>query len=349
MAVNGNVHQGFEWKRQNLPVERSSVNKLYDFYDRNFSYLRLSLTEKCNFRCTYCLPEGYKPTSCDSDLNLSEIHNLLRGFRELGITKIRFTGGEPTLRKDLIEIVSLAKHLNFQKIALTTNGHRLLELAAPLYEVGLTNLNVSVDSLDEINFQKITGQNVLNKVLSGLKKSISLGIPTVKINTVLLKDLNDFELKDFLEFVRKNPVSVRFIELMQTGENLDYFKKHHLSAGNINSFLKDRGWSEISRKNSDGPAIELSHPDYLGSIGTISPYSKDFCKSCNRLRVSGRGRLQLCLFGDGQINLRDFLQNPNQKDELKEMIVQSLSFKPIGHELFNGLSGNTKNLSMIGG
>jgi len=347
--VNGNVHQGFEWKRQNLPVERSSVNKLYDFYDRNFTYLRLSLTEKCNFKCSYCLPDGYKSTGCESELNLFEIGNLLRGFRELGITKVRLTGGEPTLRRDIVDIVSLAKGLNFQKIALTTNGYRLNDLAAPLFAAGLTNLNVSVDSLDEINFQKITGQNALNKVLSGIKKSLSIGIPTVKINTVLLKDLNDFELKDFLEFVEQNPVSVRFIELMQTGENRDYFKKHHLSSLHINSFLKERGWYENSRKTTDGPAIELSHPDYLGKIGTIAPYSKDFCKSCNRLRVSGKGKLQLCLFGDGQINLRDFLQSPNQKDELKKKIVQSLSFKPIGHDLLNGLSGNTKNLSMIGG
>ncbi len=131
--------------------------------------------------------------------------------------------------------------------------------------------------------------------------------------------------------------------------NWDYFKKHHLSSAQINSFLKEKGWNEVLRKSSDGPAEELSHPEFLGRMGTIAPYSKDFCKSCNRLRVSGRGRLQLCLFGDGQINLRDFLQSPNQKDELKRSIVSALSFKPAAHDLSNGISGKTTNLSMIGG
>ena len=326
------------------------MRTLRDSYDRQFQYLRLSLTEVCNFRCSYCLPNGYKSSCADLPLDEKEVIHLVRAFSELGINKVRLTGGEPTVRTDLVSVVKNISQIDgISKIALTTNGYRLQQLAVPLFEAGLTNLNVSVDSLQEKKFQKITGKPLLKNVLAGVEKAISVGVSKVKINTVFLKDLNDIELPHFMEFVRQVPVSWRFIELMQTGDNRDYFRRHHVSTQVIDSYLRDRGWSEAPKQGTDGPAVEFVHPDYLGRIGTIAPYSKDFCKSCNRLRVSSRGGLQLCLFGQGQLNLRNLLQDSSQKEELKQKIVGSLSLKTAGHDLQSGFTGQTKNLSMIGG
>lgn len=326
------------------------MSALRDSYDRRFQYLRLSLTEVCNFRCSYCLPDGYKSTRTDLPLNENEVIRLIGAFSELGVSKVRLTGGEPTLRHDLVSIIRKISQIDgIKKIGLTTNGYCLQSLAAPLFAAGLTNLNVSVDSLRPDAFHKITGKPFLKNVFAGINEAISIGFPLVKINTVLLKDLNDFELPDFVELGRNAPLSMRFIELMQTGNNADYFKKHHLSTTVIESYLQDRGWSLAPREATDGPAKEFFHPDYLGRIGMIAPYSKDFCKACNRLRVSSRGGLQLCLFGQGQLNLRDLLQESEQKEELKQKIVESLFLKGPGHDLQSGATGQTHNLSMIGG
>ncbi|MFZ3228886.1 MAG: GTP 3',8-cyclase MoaA [Pseudobdellovibrio sp.] len=326
------------------------MRALRDSQDRHFTYLRLSLTEVCNFRCTYCLPDGYKSTCSDSFLDENEIINLLQAFAELGISKVRLTGGEPTLRQDITSIVQkISKIAGIKKIGLTTNGYRLQQLAEPLFAAGLTNLNVSVDSLDPENFYKITGKPLLKNILSGIENAITCGIPTVKMNSVYLKDLNDAELPNFMEFVRHNPISVRFIELMQTGNNNDYFKQHHLSTLTIDSYLEENGWKKVVKQISDGPALEFSHPEYLGRIGRIAPYAKDFCNSCNRLRVSSRGGLQLCLFGAGQVNLRNLLQSSNQKNELKQIICDSLFTKLARHNLQAGDTGLTKNLALIGG
>lgn len=326
------------------------MRALSDSYDRQFQYLRLSLTEVCNFRCGYCLPNGYKPSCGDAPLGESEVIHLVNAFAELGITKIRLTGGEPTIRLDIVSVVRKISKINgIKKIALTTNGYRLQELAVPLFEAGLTNLNVSVDSLCTKKFQKITGKPFLKNVMAGIEQAMSVGLPVVKINAVLLKDLNDCELPDFIEFVREAPISVRFIELMQTGNKDDYFRRHHLSPQFIEAYLRDRGWCEVPRQATDGPAIEFTHPEFLGRIGTITPYSKNFCKSCNRLRVSSRGGLQLCLFGDGQTSLRPWLQSADQKEELVRRIMQSLHFKPASHSLQEMKFGMTYNLSSIGG
>lgn len=326
------------------------MRALRDSYDRQFQYLRLSLTEVCNFRCSYCLPDGYKTSCSDLPLEENEIIHLLRAFSELGISKVRLTGGEPTVRQDLVSIVQKISQIDgIKKIALTTNGYCLQNLVDPLLDAGLTNLNVSVDSLKEETFHKITGKPFYKKVMAGLEKAVSAGLPSVKINTVLLKDLNDFELPDFVEFVRDKPVSLRFIELMQTGTNGEYFRKHHLSTNVIVSYLQDRGWCEVTKQLTDGPAIEFSHPDYAGRIGIISPYANDFCKSCNRLRISARGRLRLCLFGDGEISLRELLFNPEDKEELKKLICTSLQIKPSGHRLHENIYGMTNTLSGIGG
>ncbi len=324
--------------------------ELNDKFGRVFPYLRLSITEMCNFSCDYCLPNGYKSTKFSNFLQLPEIKNIVRAFAELGTHKVRITGGEPTLRKDFTDIIrTISTTENVDKVALTTNGYKLQENIAKWRDAGLTALNVSVDSLNNNRFHKLTGHNRLPEVLSGIDTAFSAGFEIIKINAVLLKDVNDIELNLFLEWVKNNPLSVRFIELMQTKDNLAYFNKFHISATNLQNKLLQQGWSIKKTAPDSGPAVELAHPDYLGSIGIIAPYSKDFCKGCNRLRVTSKGNLRLCLFGNQGTPLRHLLQHEQQLDELKQTIIQQLNFKQSSHFLALGDAGSTVNLSTIGG
>jgi cyclic pyranopterin phosphate synthase len=322
---------------------------LKDSFGRKFPYLRLSVTEVCNFRCTYCLPNGYQKTDRDF-LTLPEITRLATAFAELGTHKIRLTGGEPTVRRDLIDIACAVSSISgIRTVALTTNGYNLKENANAYFNAGINALNVSVDSLDPARFHAITGQDKLTHVLEGIEVAKAAGFTNIKINSVLLKEVTDHTLPDFLAWIRREALSVRFIELMQTGENLAFFKQHHISAGVIIQQLLEHGFVPELRKSDSGPAQEFTHPDYAGKIGIIAPYSKDFCKSCNRLRVTSRGKLMLCLFGEGGYDLRPYLQADDQREELIEAIASALHFKHETHYLQQGITGSTPHLATLGG
>ncbi len=323
---------------------------LVDNFDRAFPYLRLSITDVCNFRCEYCLPEGYRCSSRPKFLTRDEIRRLVTAFAELGVWKIRLTGGEPSVRKDFTEIVDLVSHIpGVRTTAFTTNGYRLRENAQRWHDAGMRTLNVSIDSLRRDKFHSITGHDRLPDVLDGIEQSLAIGYDAVKVNVVLLKGVNDDGLADYLDYVRRRPVTVRFIELMQTGDNLAYFKQRHLSAEVIRDQLLDQGWIENIRQNGAGPAVNFTHPDYQGAIGLIAPYSKDFCLGCNRLRVTATGDLRLCLFGDIGIPLRDLLQSDDQKDALQQRIMKQLDYKKSSHFLADGETGLIPNLSATGG
>ncbi len=323
---------------------------LVDTFSRKFSYLRLSLTKKCNFSCSYCLPNGYVETHKCVPITLNEIRNLAIGFKELGIKKIRLTGGEPTLRADILDIVKILKQeIGIDEVALTTNGYRLNKLVDALKRSGLDTINISLDSLNSENFQKICGSKKHKEILLAIQDCLDTGINKVKINCVLLKGLNDFEFPQFLEYVRERSVSLRFIELMRTGDNKEYFSIHYESVDEKIRFLKESGWKLVSKSITSGPATEYTSTLYKGKIGFISPYSKDFCQSCNRLRVSSEGGLRLCLFGEGDISLREFLQDHKDKERLKNKILETLFLKPREHFLHNGRYGNMNTLSSIGG
>ena len=323
--------------------------ELTDSFARRFTYLRLSLTEKCNFRCTYCLPNGSECFSTQQDLTLAEIRRLVAAFAQLGTRKVRLTGGEPSLRRDLCEIIHSIKQIDgIESVALTTNGFRLEQDVAEWRAAGLDALNVSVDSLRPENFQLITGSGKLPGILRGLDRAQQLGFRQLKINSVLLRDLNHRELDDFLAFLRERDLCVRFIELMRTGDNADYFSAHHLSGQLIQQQLLDQGWTQQVRGRHAGPAQEFMHPDYAGRIGLIMPYSQDFCSSCNRLRVSSQGDLYLCLFAGQHQSLRHFLQDDDPQP-LMQFLTSALQHKASGHELQQGVTGSTRHLAMIGG
>jgi cyclic pyranopterin phosphate synthase len=328
------------------------MSSLVDSHGRRFVYLRLSVTDKCNFRCSYCLPNGYVPSKSlnQPELSLDEIRRLVSGFGQLGFTKVRLTGGEPTLRRDIVQIAEvISSVIGLQKIAITTNGYRLLELAAPLRIAGVTAINVSVDSLDRETFKNITGTDRLERVLAGIDEAARVGFESIKVNAVLLKDTGAEDIGQFMDWVKRRPVSVRFIELMRTGTNEDYFSKQHVSAGNVQLKLLKAGWLQTSRRTDDGPAVVFKHPHYAGSIGIIAPYSSEFCQTCNRLRVSARGAMKLCLFGDRDESLRPYLQDDKDIGALTDRIQYLLTEKPVSHRLQEGIYGNTPNLASIGG
>jgi GTP 3',8-cyclase len=327
------------------------MSSLIDRYGRRFPYLRLSVIEACNFSCTYCLPDGYRARrGLPPSLTVDEIRRLLTGFARLGMRKVRLTGGEPSLRRDLRDIIAVAAAIpGIETIALTTNGVLLPQRIDAWRAAGLTHLNVSVDALDRERFATITGHDRLPHVLDGIERALALGLSAVKLNAVLLRDLNDDQLPVFLDYLRDRPVSLRFIELMQTGDNLDYFRRHHLRSEELETGLQSAGWRLLPRAADAGPAREYTHPDFRGRIGIIAPYSRDFCAACNRLRVTSSGDLRLCLFGNVGIPLRPLLQDEDKADELQAALISQLGLKALGHGLHEGQTGLTANLASIGG
>jgi len=322
---------------------------LTDAYSRRFNYVRLSVTESCNFRCTYCLPDGTDCHSRSGELTLTEIRRLITAFAKLGTKKVRITGGEPSLRKDLTEIIATCKAVpGIEKVALTTNGYRLKRDAQAWQEAGLDAVNVSVDSLDADTFHLVTGQDKLADILAGIHYAKAIGIKQVKINTVLLKQHNALALPDFLNLVKQQDIALRFIELMRTGDNANFYQHQHLSGASIQQQLLADGWQLNPKARTDGPALEYSHSDYQGKIGLIMPYSKDFCADCNRLRVSSSGQLYLCLFTDTYQDLRSLLQTDDSA-ALMRFLQQAVQGKAFSHQLTQDYSGSTRHLAQIGG
>jgi cyclic pyranopterin phosphate synthase len=327
------------------------MTPLADRYGRRFPYLRLSITPACNFRCTYCLPHGYHADANGAGpLSLEEIARLLRGFAELGMHKLRITGGEPSVRHDLAEVLRTAAAIpGVTKLAMTTNGTLLSRRLGEWMDAGLNAINISVDSLDRATFARITGHDRLDDILHGVDMALAAGLPAVKFNAVLLKGVNDRELPHWLDYLRDHAVGLRFIELMQTGDNLAFFRDHHVRAELLETELREAGWQALPRAADAGPAREYRHSDYAGRIGIIAPYAKDFCAGCNRLRVTATGDLRLCLFGEFGIPLRQHLQRDEQLDDLVRAIGGQIDRKEQGHFLHEGRTGITPHLASTGG
>ena len=327
---------------------------LKDSFGRTFPYIRLSITDVCNFKCGYCLPNGYQINKSDNRkfLHLEEIKRLTKVFSRLGVQKIRLTGGEPTVRKDFFEIIRILKNeAGIKKVVITTNGYNLDKKAKMLIDSGLNGINISIDSLDRNTFKNITGHDRLPEILKGIQNLQDLNFENIKINAVLLNGVNASE-KDFncwRDYIKKNKVDFRYIELMQTGDNLNYFKKYHVSSKIFKDYLNKNNWIFQTFGKDAGPSLNYINSEYKGKFGIIAPYSKDFCKSCNRLRITSRGDLRLCLFGNTGISIRHLLQKDDQIDELQDLILGQIKYKKESHYLELGETGLTKNLSTTGG
>ena len=330
------------------------MHTLIDSFGRTFPYIRLSITDVCNFKCGYCLPNGYQVDKSDKGkfLHLDEIKRLSKVFSKLGVQKIRITGGEPTVRKDFFDIIKILKNeAGIKKVVITTNGYHLDDKAKMLVDSGLNGINISIDSLDRNTFKTITGHDRLPEILRGIKNLQDLNFDNIKVNAVLLNNINASE-KDFNAwsyFIKENKIDFRYIELMRTGDNLDYFNKYHVSSKIFKEYLDNNNWIYQTFGKDAGPSLNYINPDYKGKFGIIAPYSKDFCKTCNRLRITSRGDLRLCLFGNTGINMRHLLQKDDQIEELQDLILRQIKFKKKSHYLELGETGLTKNLSTTGG
>jgi len=327
---------------------------LKDNFGRVFPYIRLSITDVCNFKCGYCLPNGYQIDKSDNRkfLHLEEIRRLARVFSKLGVQKIRLTGGEPTVRKDFFEIIKILKNeAEIKKVVITTNGYHLDDKAKMLVDSGLNGINISIDSLERNTFKTITGHDRLPEILRGIQNLQALNFNNIKVNAVLLNNVNASE-KDFntwSRFIKENKIDFRYIELMRTGDNLDYFNKYHVSSKVFKEYLDKNNWIYQTFGKDAGPSLNYINPEYKGKFGIIAPYSKDFCKTCNRLRITSRGDLRLCLFGNTGISIRHLLQKDDQIEELQDLILGQMKFKKESHYLELGETGLTKNLSTTGG
>jgi len=320
---------------------------LIDKYNRHFSYLRLSITDLCNFSCKYCLPNNIK-LKAKNYLSIEEIYNLILILSELGIQKIRITGGEPTVRKDFLEIGKIISSFkNIKSLVFTTNGYKLANIALKAYSAGFNGVNISLDTLNKNKFSVITGKNYFSTVLHGIFLAINIGL-NVKINVVLSKffSLDDFE--NFYSLLKYKNVSIRFIEQMET--NLISKNNNKILDSRILSILlKNNGWNLLEKKQSDGPANVFVNNNFLGKIGIINPYSSYFCTNCNRIRISSTGDLFLCLFGGKSYSIRHFLNSRDKHNEFKIFLINKLKYKSYSHNLFNKEYGLINYFSSIGG
>lgn len=325
--------------------------RLMDDFQRAFSYLRLSITDRCNFRCQYCLPDGYqKPAAAPAELSRAEIRRVVQGFTSLGVSKVRITGGEPSLRRDLPEIIAdLASITAVNHIALSTNGVRLARDIERWADAGLTSVNISVDSLDAATFARFTGSDSLPQVLQGIDKALSIAGLSVKMNAVLHQQTRAEDILRFFDYVKSQPVTVRFIELMETTGSQSYFEAGFVSSDRVIQFLQLHDWREVTRPFDAGPAREFAHPDYAGRIGVIAPYSRGFCDTCNRLRVSATGNLHSCLFSTSSQPLREYLQHDHQLPQLQQQLLNAVAQKASAHQLHQRTTGINAGFSAIGG
>ena len=319
-----------------------------DNYGRDINYLRISLTESCNLKCIYCLPEDFIPKQYDETKILSEknILSIAAAAKEIGINKIRLTGGEPLLRKDIISIVSGIKKIGIDEIYITTNGILLSEKIKALSEAGLSGINVSLDTLDEKQFEDITRGGKISKVLEGIEQSCENGLK-VKVNSVIIKGINENAVENLAELTLKKDVDVRFIELMPIGQGKKFtgISNNEIYDRLEKTFEFDRDYKEIK-----GVSTYYKLKDSKGNIGFISPINSCFCETCNKIRLTSDGVIKRCLNSKGNTNIKESLDKNVEKEEIKEILEQEIFKKPERH-LFGkeNKDEELKNMNAIGG
>lgn len=323
------------------------MTSLIDPYSRTIDYLRLAVTDRCNLRCIYCMPEeGIKQLGHEDILSYEEILRLLRVCVQAGISKVRLTGGEPLIRKDLDYLISGISALRpALDLSLTTNGLLLPKRAESLASAGLKRVNISIDSLHPDTYQRITRVGNLSQAISGVEAALDAGLEPVKINVVVLKHVNE-ELEGFVDLVHRLPVHVRFIEYMSPCGVFD--KSFYVPAGEIKQGLSEFGRLDVSEPPlGAGPARYFRLPGAKGLMGFISPMSSHFCPSCNRLRLTADGKMKPCLLSSDEDDMREILRSESDDDLILATIRSSLDKKPPDHGEFASSPGRT--MSQIGG
>lgn len=335
------------------PILDLTRELLADQFNRPITYLRISVTDKCNLRCVYCMPEQGLPWLPKADiLSYEEIAQLVRAAASVGVRSIRLSGGEPLIRKNLARLVAeIAAIDGISDIALSTNGLLLEEQIDALASAGLSRVNVSLDTLREDRFVEIARRPGLERVLSGIDAAIARGLEPVKINCVVMRGYNDDEVAAFAQWTKERAVYVRFIELMPVQENLDVQRDAYMSADEILERVRAIGELQaVSGPGGNGPARYFAFPGAPGAVGVISPLSHDYCERCNRVRLTANGRLRLCLFGDHEIDLRTPLRAGASESEIADVLRSAMLIKPERHHLKLGeASSRMRAFSEIGG
>jgi GTP 3',8-cyclase len=326
---------------------------LIDGFSRPITYLRVSVTDKCNLRCIYCMPEGGLPwLSRDDILTYEEIVQIVRAAASVGVRTIRLTGGEPLVRRNLERLVArIASIRGIDDIALSTNG-LLLEAALPaLAAAGLRRLNLSLDTLRPERFKAIARRAGLDAVLRSIDAAIANGLTPVKINCVVMRGKNDDELEDFARLTLERPVFVRFIELMPVSENLELQREAFVGSDEILERISAIGELHPAiGPRGNGPARYFAFSGGAGAIGVISPLSHDYCERCNRVRLTADGHLRLCLFGDQALDLRSPLRSGATPEQIASLLRSAMLIKPERHHLRLGESSSRmRAFSEIGG
>jgi cyclic pyranopterin phosphate synthase len=324
-----------------------------DSFGRRIGYLRISVTDKCNLRCVYCMPEEGLPwLKREQILSYEEIQKIVSIMAPLGLRRIRLTGGEPLVRKDLPHLVQLLSAVDgIEDLAISTNGVLLGALARPLKAAGATRVNISLDSFRKDRVDALARrEDTFERVLAGMEAALEAGLDPVKINVVLIRGKNDDEIEEFARATREFPWHVRFIELMPTASNLELSSESFFSCQEALERLRKVGDLEpVDGPMGNGPAAYFRFPGAAGTVGVITPMSHNFCDGCNRMRLTADGMLRPCLFGDLQTNLRDPLR---AGQDLIPLIRGTLRIKPERHDLVQGSasgSGGLIALSQTGG
>lgn len=309
-----------------------------DGYNREISYMRLSLTDRCNFRCKYCMPKGYYLNS--RELTYDELYDICVCAVELGIKKIRLTGGEPLLRDDIVGFCKLVSNINgLEELTLTTNGSLLAKYCEALKLAGVSRINISLDTLKSNRFKALTGVDKFADVINGIETAKNIGFKQIKINVVLMKNINLDEISDFVELTKKDNVSIRFIELMPIGNYLDYNNLY------VPADIVLESEPELKLIKTNGVAQIYQKPGYLGTVGLIKPMSQKFCDMCNRIRVTSDGKIKPCLHSSDEYDLIGL-----KGDKLKLKFLEAINNKPNSHILNETcFSSSSRYMNQIGG
>jgi len=321
--------------------------KLIDSFERAHTYLRISVTDRCNLRCMYCMPEeGIKWKQKEEILTYEEIFRIAKLLVSMGVNKIRITGGEPMVRNDIESLISsLSSIKGLNMLSMTTNALLLKDNAYKLKLCGLQSLNVSLDTLQKDKFIWITKRDKLNPVLEGINSALVCGFTPLKLNVVVIKGINDDEIMDFVSFVKNKPINVRFIEFMPFENNgWDYSKL--VSYEKIKSVIQEQYELIPIKGNKSDVAKDFCIEGFQGTISFITSMTENFCSSCNRIRLTADGSFKTCLFHKPECNLRTLLRNGASDTKISEVILQALALKKIGHEPLEELA-RIENQSMI--
>jgi cyclic pyranopterin phosphate synthase len=323
---------------------------LRDQFGRSIEYLRISVTDRCNFRCLYCMPAEGLPWLPKADiLRYEEIAAVVAQLAPLGLRRLRITGGEPTLRPDLVTLVAMLRAIDgIEDIALSTNGVRLPAMARALREAGLNRVNISADSLRADRVAAIARRDLGFNLVEAAQAAERAGLGPIKVNMVVMRGINDDEIADFAGLTREHPWHVRFIELMPVGEMRDLTWDHVVPSEEVLTRAAASGslMPDAGPANGNGPARYYRFAGAAGTVGVITPMTHTYCESCNRVRLTADGRLRTCLFGNHEVPLREALR---QGEPLEPLFRKALAEKPREHELLQMRVGGLRALSEVGG